>query len=238
MKAMIFAAGRGQRMRPLTDHTPKPLLQTGGQPLIAWHLQRLAAAGVREVVINTAHLAEQFPEALGDGSRWGLAIHYLREPEGALETGGGVLNALPWLGPEPFVLVSGDIWCALDPAALPHQPAGKAHVVLVDNPPHHRQGDFLLDADGKVRSPASDADTSTLTYAGIAVCRPALLDDWQTVIGECNGARASPPRFALAPLLYAAADAGMLTGQHHRGPWSDIGTPQRLQALRDQLAGD
>ena len=142
--AMIFAAGRGERMRPLTDVTAKPLLEVGGRRLIEWHLRKLAALGIRDVVINTSHLAAQFPQTLGDGSRWGLHIHYLDEGPVPLETGGGMLNALPSLGPDPFLLVNGDVWTDLDFAKLPEQPRGDAHLVLVDNPPHHADGDFAL----------------------------------------------------------------------------------------------
>lgn len=234
---MIFAAGRGERMRPLTDATPKPLLGVGGKPLVAWHLQRLRAAGVREVVINIAHLAEQFPTALGDGSAWDLAIRYSREPPGALETGGGLLHALPLLGGEPFFLLSGDIWCDLDLASLPREPAGAAHLVLVDNPPHHPDGDFELATDGRILAPeaAGAGMTERLTFAGIAVCRPELLAGWERVVGAAQ-AVSGLPAFRLAPLLHAAATEGRLHGSHHRGAWSDVGTPERLAALRTRLA--
>lgn len=239
MKALIFAAGRGERMRPLTDTTPKPLLKVGGKPLIVWHLERLAAAGVREVVINTAHLASHFPAVLGDGSNWDLAIHYSLESGDALETGGGLLHALPHLGHEPFIIVSGDVWCDADLASLPSRPPGLAHLLLVDNPPHHPDGDFIPAPDGTLAS-ATGADgvpNGSLTFAGIAVCRPTLLDNWRTIIGDTDGARENPPRFRLAPLLHAAAAQGRLTGQRHPGAWVDVGTPQRLQALRDSLGG-
>lgn len=232
MKALIFAAGRGTRMRPLTDATPKPLLEVGGKPLIAWHLEHLRAAGVREVIINTAHLAGQFPATFGDGRAWGLDIRYLREPEGALETGGGLLNALPLLGPEPFLILSGDIFCDLDLTTLPDAPAGDAHLVLVDNPPHHPHGDFGLDDAGAVQAANHG---QALTFAGIAVCRAALLNDWRSVIGNKPGAAETPPRFRLAPLLHAATKRGALSGQHHRGHWTDVGTPERLAALDQTL---
>ena len=232
MKALVFAAGFGERMRPLTEHTPKPLLAVAGKPLIAWHLERLAALGVRDVVVNTSWLAEQFPATLGDGSRWNLRLHFLHEGDTPLETGGGMLNALPLLGEAPFIAVNGDIWSDFDFSNLPREPAGDAHLVLVDNPEHHRQGDFSLAADGNVQA---DDGTARLTFAGIGVYRPALLAAWQAVIGDAEGASAQPPRFKLAPLLRAAMAANAVQGQHHRGRWADVGTPQRLQQLDAQL---
>ena len=239
MKALIFAAGRGKRMRPLTDATPKPLLEVGGKPLIVWHLERCAAAGIGEVIINTAHLASRFPEVLGDGSQWGLQIRYSHEGHRALETGGGLLHALPLLGEAPFIVVSGDIWCDFDLAALPRQPAGLAHLLLVDNPAHHRFGDFRLAEDGKLQS-AGEPVTAPftprrLTFAGIAVCRPELLAHWHGVIGDTDGVDESPPRFRLAPLFHAAAAQGQLTGQRHAGAWTDVGTPERLRKLAMSL---
>jgi MurNAc alpha-1-phosphate uridylyltransferase len=213
---MILAAGRGERMRPLTDHTPKPLLTAGGRPLIVHHLERLAAAGITRVVINHAHLGEQIEAALGDGARFGLAIRY--SPEGrALETGGGIFRALPLLGDDPFLVVNGDVWSDLDFARL-RLPEGRlAHLVLVDNPEHHPRGDFRL-AGGEVR----DDGEPRLTFSGIGVYSPALFE------GCRDGA------FPLAPLLRAAMARGLVSGEHHRGRWLDIGTPARLQAL-DQL---
>ncbi len=228
--ALIFAAGRGERMRPLTDHTPKPLLPVGGKPLIAWTLEKLAAAGYEHVVINTSHLAGQFPAALGDGSRWGLAIHYAYEGPVALETGGGMLHALPLLGSGSFLAVSGDIWCDADLATLPATPAGLAHLLLVDNPAHHAQGDFALDADGQVH----ETGEPCLTFSGIGVYRPGLLQDWRDVIGRPVDLT-TPPRFKLVSLLLAAMRRGMVSGAHHRGAWHDIGTPARLEALRASL---
>lgn len=233
MKALIFAAGLGERMRPLTDTTPKPLLQAGGRPLIAWHLERLAAAGTREVVVNTSWLAGQFPEALGDGSRWGLSIHYSNEGEVPLETGGGMWHALGVLGNDPFIALNGDVWSDYDFTRLPRHPPGDAHLVLVDNPGHNPGGDFALAADGTVRNSGSPM----LTFAGIGVYRASLFDDWRRVIGDTPGARAEPPRFRLAPLLRAAIAEGQITGEHHRGRWTDVGTPERLAALDAGLAG-
>lgn len=236
---MILAAGRGERMRPLTLTTPKPLLRVGGRFLIDWHLAALARAGIGEVVVNVSHLRERFAPALGDGSRHGLSIRYSDEGPEPLETGGGMLHARPLLGEAPFVLVNGDVWCDLDFASLPPAPAGLAHLVLVPNPPQHPAGDFWLASDGRVlHAPAGDPPipgAERLTYAGIGVYRPALLDDWREVIGETPGAAAVPPRFPLAPLLRAAMARGRVTGQRHDGAWRDIGTPERLAELDASL---
>lgn len=234
MKALVFAAGLGERMRPLTDHTPKPLLVAGGKPLIEWHLEKLAALGVREVVVNTSWLAGQFPSVLGDGSRWGLHLHFAYESNTPLETGGGILNALPLLGEAPFIAVNGDIWCDFDFAHLPAEPEGEAHLLLVDNPAHHPEGDFVLDANGRVHDAG---DAPRLTFAGLGVYRPSLLTGWRQVIGTAEGANATPPRFKLAPLLRAAMARGAVQGQHHQGRWTDVGTPQRLQSLDATLLG-
>jgi N-acetyl-alpha-D-muramate 1-phosphate uridylyltransferase len=224
--ALIFAAGLGERMRPLTDHTPKPLLDVRGKPLIVWHLEKLAAIDVHYVVINTSHLADQFPEALGDGSRWGLRIRYAYEGPVPLETGGGMLNALPLLGPEPFIVVSGDVWTDADFAALPTEPAGVAHLLMVDNQPHHPHGDFALDDNGLLHS---DGD-KRLTYSGIGVYRREFLDGWRDVIGQ-DAAVSKPPRFKIRPLLEAGMARGAVSGSHHRGEWTDVGTPARLASL-------
>ena len=231
--ALIFAAGQGERMRPLTDHTPKPLLRVGGKPLIVWHLEKLAAAGVHYVVINTSHLAEQFPDALGDGARWGLRIRYAYEGPTPLETGGGLLNALPLLGPEPFLALSGDVWCDADFSALPLAPAGLAHLLMVDNPAHHPHGDFALDAQGQLH----EAGAPTLTFSGIGVFRSALLHDWRAVMGDTAAAQTTPPRFKLVSLLRAAMAQGQVSGSHHRDRWTDVGTPQRLAQLEAELRG-
>ncbi|HET6631159.1 MAG TPA: nucleotidyltransferase family protein [Rhodanobacteraceae bacterium] len=243
MKALIFAAGRGERMRPLTEATPKPLLTVRGKPLLAWHLERLAAAGIDEVVINVSHLADQFPRILGDGERFGVRIHWSHEGDEPLETGGGMLQALPLLGEAPFLAVNGDIFTDFDFATLPATPAGLAHLVLVDNPPQHPRGDFVLHSDARVsgeaaggrpaaQDSAAPAAARSLTYAGIGLFRPEILRDWRTVIGCAAGAAADVPRFKLAPLLYAAAAQGELTGQHHSGCWIDVGTPKRLAQLQ------
>lgn len=227
--ALIFAAGLGERMRPLTDHTPKPLLPVRGKPLIAWHLEKLAAIDVRYVVINTSHLAEQFPQTLGDGSQWGLRILYAYEGSTPLETGGGMLNALPLLGPEPFIVINGDIWTDADFAVLPAEPAGLAHLLMVDNPAHHPQGDFALDGQGLLH----DAGDRRLTYSGIGVYRRELLHDWQAVVGQptIDG----PARFKLAPLLRSAMQRGEVRGSHYRGQWTDVGSPERLAALNNEV---
>jgi len=231
MKALIFAAGLGERMRPLTGITPKPLLKVAGKPLIVWHLDKLAAIGVRDVVINTSWLADQFPANLGDGRRWGINLHYSFEGPQPLETGGGMWRALDLLGDAPFIAVNGDIWSTVDYASLPHAPQGEAHLVLVDNPDHNPRGDFALDAGGRVHSEGEQR----LTFAGIGVYRPSLLNDWRAVIGNAPGAELTPPRFKLAPLLRAAMGRGAVTGQHHRGRWTDVGTPERLAQLDSAL---
>lgn len=254
MKALILAAGLGERMRPLTDTTPKPLLRAGGKRLVEWHLEKLAAIGVREVVLNTSWLADQFPRALGDGSRWNLRLHYAYEGTTPLETGGGMWNALSRLADEPnapFIAVNGDIWTDYAFDRLPRDPSGDAHLVLVDNPSQHPDGDFAFDptpARETSSGPRGDqvealADATPLradgsprfTFAGIGVYRPALFDGWRAVIGEADGTDASPPRFKLAPLLRAAMARGAVTGEHHRGRWTDVGTPQRLQQLDAEL---
>ncbi|KGQ17747.1 Nucleotidyl transferase [Lysobacter dokdonensis DS-58] len=231
MKALIFAAGLGERMRPLTNTTPKPLLQAGGKPLIVWHLEKLAAIGVTDVVVNTSWLAEQFPEALGDGSRWGMRLHFSYEGPTPLETGGGMLKALPLLGDAPFLTVNGDVWTDFDFAQLPRQMHGDAHLVFVDNPPQHPTGDYALLDDGVVRPEGE----RKLTYAGIAMYRAALFEGWREIIGAAPGAELSPPKFKLPPLLVAAMARNAVRGTHHTGRWTDVGTPQRLAELDASL---
>lgn len=236
MKALIFAAGLGERMRPLTDTTPKPLLAAGGKRLIEWHLERLAAAGIRDVVINIAHLAEQFPAALGDGSRYGVNIEYSREGAVPLETGGGMLHAVALLGDAPFLAVNGDTFTDFNFASLPTEPRGVAELVLVDNPPQHPRGDFGIDVAGCLLPQAdSPGAARALTFAGIGVYRPEILRDWEAIVGDTAGAHATPPRFSLTPLLRAAIARGEVDWQHHRGSWTDVGTPERLAALDAQL---
>lgn len=236
---LLLAAGRGERMRPLTVHTPKPLLVAGGKRLIEWHLDALARAGHRAVVVNTAHLAAQFEPALGDGARFGLRIVYSHEGDEPLETGGGMLHALPRLGPA-FLAVNADIHADFDFARLPAAPTGLAHLVLVDNPAHHPRGDFWLDAAGRVHDAdsAPSADARRLTFAGIGAYCAGLFDDWRAVIGTTPGAALDPPRFPLAPLLRAAMRRGRVTGERHAGAWTDVGTPQRLAELDARLRAD
>lgn len=219
MKAMILAAGRGERMRPLTDRTPKPLLPVAGKPLIVWHLERLARAGYRDIVINHAHLGDQIEALLDDGSAWGVAIRYSEEPPGALETAGGIANAMPLLGDEPFLVVNGDIWCDLDFATLPRL-ADKdlAHLVLVPNPPHHPNGDFDLQNGRVLGVPPR------LTFSGIGRYRPELFAALE---------RGKPAK--LAPLLREAMAAKRASGQTHTGRWVDVGTPERLAALDEEV---
>ena len=218
MKAMILAAGRGERMRPLTDHTPKPLLQAGGRPLIEHLIVALVEAGITELVINHAHLGEQVEATLGDGSRWGASIRYSPEAE-ALETAGGIHRALPLLGSEPFLVVNGDIATDFPFATLLGRPIDLAHLVLVPNPEHHPRGDFGLQ-DGK----AMDGGDIRYTFGGIGVYRPELFKD------------CVPGRFPLAPLLRSAMALGSVSGELHQGMWMDIGTMERLQAFDDYLS--
>ncbi len=219
---MILAAGRGERMRPLTDLTPKPLLPVAGKPLIVWHLERLARAGWREIVINHAHLGDQIEALLGDGDAWGVAIRYSPEPPGALETAGGIVHALPMLtnelGNEPFLVVNGDIFCDWD-FSRARIGAALAHLVLVDNPPQHPDGDFTLE-NGKVGT----GETARLTFSGIGLYRPTLFAGIE---------RGRPAK--LAPLLREAIAAGRITGEKHTGRWEDVGTPERLAALDARL---
>ncbi len=213
-------------MRPLTDHTPKPLLEAGGKPLIVWHLERLASAGLREVVINHAHLGAQIEAALGDGARWRLAITYSPEPEGALETAGGIANALPLLGDQnPFLVINGDTWCDWDVAQALQSPAPNhlAHLVLVPNPSHHPHGDFALNG-REVSADLTAAGVQAYTFSGIGIYRPQLFAGIE---------RGQPAK--LAPLLRAAMAAGQVSGELHGGRWVDVGTPQRLTALDAEL---
>ena len=240
---MILAAGRGERMRPLTDRTPKPLLPVAGKPLIVWHLERLARAGFRDIVINHAHLGDHIEALLDDGSAWGVSIRYSEEPPGALESAGGIANALPLLGNDIFLVVNGDIWCDLDFAALPMlAERDLAHLVLVPNPPHHPNGDFdlqngrvlgvpprLTSPQGagrhEVAVPSKARDGATLhTFSGIGLYRPELFATVE---------RGKPAR--LAPLLREAMAADRVSGQIHTGRWVDVGTPERLAALDEEV---
>ncbi len=214
MKAMILAAGRGERLRPFTDHTPKPLLPLAGKPLIVWHIEALVAAGIRDIVINHAWLGEQIEAALGAGEALGARIVYSPEGGQALETGGGIHRALPLLGDAPFLVVNGDICTDYDFSRLPARPGGLAHLVLVANPPHHPAGDFFL-AHGRVTDDAADSDAPRLTFSGIGLYSPRLFE------GCAAG------RFPLAPLLRRAMTEGRVSGECHGGRWVDVGTPQR-----------
>jgi MurNAc alpha-1-phosphate uridylyltransferase len=221
MKAMILAAGRGERMRPLTDLTPKPMLEVGGKPLIVWHIERLEHAGINDLVINHAHFGKQIENSLGDGSRYGVRIRYSGEAT-ALETAGGIAYALHLLGNEPFAVVNGDIWCDYDFSRLPALAAQMqhdfAHLVLVDNPPQHPNGDFGL-RNGRVTETAPK-----LTFSGIGLYRPELFMHIQ------RGSKT-----ALAPLLREQISSGKVRGEHHHGLWVDVGTPQRLAELDRQV---
>lgn len=219
MRVMILAAGRGVRMRPLTDRIPKPLLTISGEPLIVHLIRRLAKAGFNDIVINYAHLGEQIVDRLSDGKAFGVQIRYSPELTQALETGGGIYNALPLLGEEPFVVVNGDIWTDFPFERLPAHPTGLAHLVLVSNPPHRVDGDFTL-VDGRV---SADGDPK-LTFSGIGVYAAELFRDCE-----------SGP-FPFAPLLRAAAAQGLVTGEHYAGEWVDVGTEERHRALNDRLA--
>lgn len=231
---MILAAGRGERMRPLTDHTPKPLLEVGGRALIVWHIEKLVAAGITDLVINHAHLGAQIESALGDGSRFGASIRYSPEIT-ALETAGGIANALPLLGDAPFAVVNGDIWCDYDFQRLHDrvaamQSAGDtADLVLVDNPAHHPNGDFILH-NGRIEDRSNlrlATSDSALTFSGIGLYHPRMFS-------EIPRGSASP----LAPLLRAQMAQGKVSGEHHAGRWIDVGTPQRLHELDAELRKD
>lgn len=221
MKAMILAAGRGERMRPFTDTTPKPLLEVRGKALIVRLIESLVHSGIRDVVINHAHLGNSIETALGNGSRFGAAIQYSREAE-ALETAGGITQALPLLGISPFVVVNGDIYCDFDFSGLVARALGKhvAHLVLVPNPPHHPEGDFTLDG-----TQVLDADKPDWTFSGIGLYRPELF------AGIKPGSKGQ-----LATLLRPAMARRQVSGEVHRGVWHDVGTPERLAALNETVA--
>jgi N-acetyl-alpha-D-muramate 1-phosphate uridylyltransferase len=224
VKAMVLAAGRGERMRPLTDVQPKPLLRVAGKRLIEFHLERLAAGGFREVVVNTAWLGDMIPAALGSGGQYGLAITYSHERPEALETGGGIFQALPLLGSGPFLLVNGDVWTDIDFGALRREPpAGSlAHLVLVRNPSQHPRGDFCL-SEGAGPGQVSDGEGLRHTYSGVGIYRPEFFEG------------CTPGKFPLLPLLRRAIARGALSGELHEGRWFDIGTTERLAALDAEL---
>ncbi|RUO27907.1 mannose-1-phosphate guanylyltransferase [Aliidiomarina sedimenti] len=222
MRAMILAAGRGSRMRPLTDQLPKPLLTAAGTPLIDYHLHKLAKAGVTHVVINHAWLGQQLEAHIGDGSRFGVSVAWSPEPAGGLETAGGIIRALPMLGDEPFIVVNGDVWSDIDYHELPAQ-LGDAHghLVLVENPPHHSEGDFALNH-GRI----SLETTPRYTFSGVSVISPQLFAGFDEGF------------LKLRPVFEQAIHGGLLTGRLHQGYWCDVGTPQRLAELDRYLRID
>ncbi len=216
---MILAAGYGKRLRPLTEHTPKPLLSIGGKPMIVHHLTKLADAGIKEVVINLGHLGSQIPQSLGNGSTWGLSIEYSDEGPDPLETGGGMTKALPLLGSETFLLVNGDVWTDLDFSSIPFSLSGndQAMLFLVDQPGWRDKGDFKLDGNR-----VQESDSPDLLYAGIALYHPSILD----------GAKIE--KFSIVPRLKKAIQEDRVTGKKIDGEWDDVGTPERLSALREK----
>lgn len=225
MKAMILAAGLGTRMRPLTLETPKPLLAVGGKPLIVWHIEALKQAGITELVINTAWLTDKLVEALGDGSKFGVTIHWSHEQE-ALETAGGIINALPLLGDAPFVLVNGDVWTRCDMAQLASHQLGRdlAHLLLVDNPPQHPNGDFVL-SQHRIYSDFSDHQQAAekLTFSGLSILSPELFKHLPA------------GKTPLAPILRQAMQNGQVSGAKLNAAWVDVGTPERLNTLDQQI---
>lgn len=222
MKAMILAAGHGKRMRPLTDNTPKPLLGVGGKSLIVWHIQRLRQGGIKEFVINLGWCGWKIPEALGDGSQWGISIQYSDEQEsGPLETAGGIIQALPLLGDKPFIVVNGDVWCdyTYEPISLTEN--NLAHLILVRNPTHNPEGDFCLQ-----EQQVKNSGQPSYTFSGIGYYHPALF------------ARQPQGKLPLAPLLREAMEQGQVSGEYFQGDWRDIGTPERLQRLNDDVRNE
>ncbi len=220
MRAMILAAGRGERLRPLTDTTPKPLFKVGDQSLIERHLERLALAGFREVVINLAHLGDMIRDTLGNGSNWGLNIHYSQEPPGALDTGGGIAQALPLLGDAPFAIINGDVFTQYPLARLRAIKCSHGHLVLVPNPEHNPKGDFALQG-GYVAHDNIPEDQPRYTFSGISVYHPRFFDS------------SGSGRYSVVPMLFKAAALQQVTGEIYRGTWHDIGTLDRLEALQE-----
>ena len=217
MKAMILAAGYGKRLRPLTDHTPKPLVPVGGKPLVVHHLEKIAETGIRDVVINLGHLGSKIPEALGNGSQWGLSIEYSNEGPDPLETGGGMAKALPLLGPDPFLLVNGDVWCDLDFDTIPKTLGAndQALLFLVQRPQWRDRGDFALENDR-----VTESENPQFLYSGIALYHPSILDGAQV------------EKFSIVPRLKKAISANHVAGVLHSGEWDDVGTPDRLQSIQ------
>ena len=217
MKAMILAAGYGKRLRPLTDHTPKPLVPVGGKPLVVHHLEKIAETGIRDVVINLGHLGSKIPEALGNGSQWGLSIEYSNEGPDPLETGGGMAKALPLLGPDTFLLVNGDVWCDLDFDTIPKtlEANDQALLYLVQRPQWRDRGDFALENDR-----VTESENPQFLYSGIALYHPSILDGAQV------------EKFSIVPRLKKAISANRVAGVLHLGEWDDVGTPDRLKSIQ------
>lgn len=222
MQVMILAAGRGERMRPLTDKIPKPLLQINDKAIIVYLIESLATAGFTNLVINYAHLGDQIVQLLGDGKEWGVQIEYSAETSGGLETGGGIFNALPLLKSDPFIIVNADIWTDFPFTHLRHDRyqniRGQAHLILVDSPSHHPGGDFCLQGNTVLEN-----GPHKLTYSGIAILRHALFANNKAGV------------FPLAPLLRGVMKTGLVTGEHYQGVWEDIGTPERLQIINNNF---
>ena len=219
MRAMILAAGRGERLRPLTDKLPKPLVPIAGKPLIEYHLEALAAAGFKEVVINQGHLGDQLPAALGDGRRWDIHIHWSDEQPDALETGGGIFKALPLLGASPFLVINGDVWSNFSFARLRAVKCDWAHMIMVPNPDHNSDGDFSLEG-----ARITEHGHSMLTFSGIGVYHPRLFGS------------SKPGKFSIVPLLRTAMNKHLVTGELFTGAWDDIGTQDRLDHLAREIA--
>ena len=228
MKAMILAAGLGNRMRPLTDQTPKPMLAVGGKPLLQHHLQNLAAAGITQVIINLAYLGEKIRDFVGDGSRFGLHVSYSQEPE-PLETGGALLKALPLLGSEPFLLINGDVWCDINLASFAQQQLKEdclGHLLLVPNPSFHPQGDFALSEGGLLLSDPNKTHPVRHTFAGISLLRPSIISSYPQ----------QRPKFPLGEVLFHSINQQQLSAELHSGHWCDVGTPERLNELDQHLS--
>jgi len=220
MKAMILAAGRGSRMRPLTDKKPKPLLEVGGKPLIVWHIEKLKEAGFEEIIINIAWLGDQIPKALGEGSKYGVKLVYSDEQQiGGLETAGGIIKALPLLGDEPFLVINGDIWCDFTYSNIsPLKKGDLAHLILTTNPDHHPDGDFSIQNER-----VSQTGKSKYTFTGIAYYHPKMFSGLVET------------KLPLLPLFIEAIEKDKITGELHKGKWLDIGTPERLKLLNEEL---
>jgi MurNAc alpha-1-phosphate uridylyltransferase len=226
MKAMILAAGRGERMRPLTDRIPKPLLKVGDKALIEYSIENLLSAGFEDIVINIAHLGQQIRDFCGNGERWGIRIQYSDEGDTALETAGGIAYALPLLGEQPFLVMNADIICDFPLRRLCNRAIRLAHLVMTANPEHHQQGDFVLEANGQLREQNVESPAAALTFSGIGVYDPALF------------ANISPGPLKLRPLLTGAMQHQQISGEQHTGLWLDIGTPERLQEINASLTRD